>query len=73
MTIQTLILKIEDMSCQACVKSVTNAILQVNGVQDCVVNLDNHQASVTYDDTLTDVKTLQSVVEELGFDVKSVQ
>lgn len=73
MTIQTVVLNIEGMSCQGCVKSVHDAVLQVVGVQDCIVNLDNHTAMISYDDVLTDIQTLRNVVEDAGFDVKNVQ
>lgn len=73
MTIQTVVLNIEGMSCQGCVKSVHDAVLQVVGVQDCIVNLNNNHAIIKYDDTVSDVQTLQKVVEDAGFDVKNVQ
>ena len=43
MTTQTITLNIEGMTCGGCVKSVTNALNQVAGVQSVDVSLDHNK------------------------------
>lgn len=69
MTTQTITLNIEGMTCGGCVKSVTNALNQVTGVQSADVSLANNNATINFDDSQTDVQQLTEAIEDAGFDV----
>lgn len=69
MTTQTITLNIDGMTCGGCVKSVTNALTQVTGVEQANVILEQHTASVVFDDSQTNIHALHQAVEEAGFDI----
>ena len=62
-------IKIEGMSCEACVKSVTRALQGVPGVQKVQVLLEGGQATVTYDPAKAGVADFKHAVERAGYDV----
>lgn len=62
-------LKINGMSCQHCVKTVTAALTEVAGVQRAKVNLRKGEAVVRFDETRTATNVLKSAVTEAGFEV----
>ncbi|TFZ39137.1 copper chaperone [Soehngenia longivitae] len=64
------IISIEGMSCEHCVKAVTNALKEVDGVEDVSVSLEAKNA-VVKGENLDDNK-LKGAVEEAGYDVVSI-
>jgi copper chaperone CopZ len=60
-------LKVEGMTCQGCVRSVTKKLSGVAGVSDAVVDLDAGKATVHYDDSAAKVEDLIAAVEKIGF------
>ena len=62
---KTIELEITGMTCDHCVKAVTNALKAVPGVSDAVVSLEKKQATVTAD--LVDLGALIAAVEEEGY------
>ena len=60
-------LKVEGMTCQGCVRSVTAKLSGLAGVEDAAVNLDAGTASVEYDDARVDTAKLIGAVEQIGF------
>lgn len=69
MTTQTLTLNINGMTCGGCVKSVTNALNQVAGVEQATVSLEQKNAVITFDDSQTTANDLKNAIEDAGFDV----
>ena len=69
MTTQTITLNIQGMTCSGCVKSVTNALNQVAGVQSVDVSLDHNNATINFDDGQVQQSTLKEAIEDAGFDV----
>ncbi|MGI4789304.1 MAG: heavy-metal-associated domain-containing protein [Janthinobacterium lividum] len=65
---QTQILKVQGMSCDACVGHVTKALQELDGVQSAEVTLANEQAVVTYDPARVQVSRMVEVVEEEGYE-----
>jgi copper chaperone CopZ len=57
------------MTCQGCVRSVTNALQHTPGVRQARVSLEQQQASVIFDSTKTDLAALKAAVSAAGFDV----
>jgi copper ion binding protein len=58
------------MSCEHCVKAVTDALNGIKGVKDVKVSLEDKNAQVVFDDELTKLGVLESAIIEEGFQVK---
>ncbi len=62
---KTIELNVTGMTCDHCVRSVTNALKDVPGVDDAVVSLEEKKATVTADEV--DIAKLIEAVEEEGY------
>jgi len=62
-----LILKIEGMHCASCVNSIEQAVSGLSGVEQCRVNLAVRSASVVYDGSRLDERTIIERINEAGF------
>ena len=60
-------LKIEGMTCSHCQMSVKKALLNVNGVKNAEVDLENHSAMIKYKDGKTEVAKLIEAVKNAGY------
>ncbi|QSO50461.1 heavy-metal-associated domain-containing protein [Alicyclobacillus curvatus] len=60
---------VKGMTCGGCVNSVTKALKNVPGVEDTNVDLAGAQATVTFDETKTNLDALKEAVEDAGYDV----
>jgi copper chaperone len=65
---ETVELKVEGMTCQGCVNSVTRTLTGVAGVQKVDVSLADSRARVTYDPAKAGVADLRRAVEGAGFE-----
>lgn len=66
---ETKTLKINGMSCQMCVKHVTQALAGLEGVSDVNVELEPGIAVVTFDPTTTGMAQFEGAVDEAGYQV----
>jgi len=64
-------LKIDGMSCEHCVKTVTNAFEELDGVKKARVNLKRGEAKVTYDSDEINADGLIAAVVEAGYEAKA--
>ena len=62
-------LKIGGMSCQHCVKTVTDALTELEGVQRAKVNLRKGEAVVRFDELCIAPTDLEDAVTEAGFEI----
>jgi len=62
-------LKVEGMSCEHCVKAVTNALAALAGVADISVSLKDGAASFSYDPALASVEAIKAAITDEGFEV----
>ncbi len=62
-------LKISGMSCQHCVKTVTNALTELEGVAGAKVNLRKGEAVVRFNERRITFAHLRDAVTEAGFEV----
>ena len=60
------------MSCQHCVKAVTEALNEVSGVKNIQVFLDSGRVHIEYDHGLFDLKKAQQAIEDQGYDFLGV-
>ena len=56
-----------DMSCQHCVRRVTEAITQLKSVKDVTVSLEEAQASFGYNPQHLNIDTIRQAVEKAGY------
>ena len=68
MSNQTTTLNINGMTCGGCVKSVTNALNQVTGVQQADVSLEQNNAVINFDDSQTNETALKQAIEDAEFE-----
>jgi copper chaperone len=61
-------LKIEGMTCEGCVKSVTRALQGVAGVERVDVSLPEGKAEVTYDPRKAALADFRHAVERAGYE-----
>ena len=61
---------VDGMTCNGCVKSVTNAIRQSPGVADVDVSLGDKRATVTYDPAACTPAQIVAAIVDAGFDAR---
>ena len=67
---KTVTIPVYGMSCEHCVKAVTNTLNVLKGVKDAQVSLEDKNAQVVYEDELTSVSELESAIIEEGYQIK---
>ena len=67
-TLETVLIAIEGMTCQSCVKTITDVMSAKNGVKNINVSLEKNDALIEYDTEVVDVSFLCQSIEEMGFD-----
>ncbi|MFZ7646197.1 copper chaperone CopZ [Bacillus cereus] len=65
----TITLNVQGMTCNHCKMSVTNALTELEGVQNVEAHLQEGTVNVEYDDTKVDVEKMKEVIEDQGYDV----
>ena len=66
------VLKVEGMSCEHCVRAVTEAVGGFTGVSDILVDLKGGTASFNYDPSKTPLENIKAAIIEEGYAVKAV-
>ena len=61
--------KVNGMSCEHCVKTITNSLLSVAGVEKAEVSLSEKNVSVFFDETKADLETLKARIVEEGYEI----
>ena len=67
---ETTVLKVSGMTCGGCVKSVTNVLKALPGVNDTQVSLDRGEARVTFDSTVVDLAILRKAIQDAGYQTR---
>lgn len=62
------VLNVNGMSCAHCVRHVTTALEELDGVSGAVVSLEQNTASVEHDESVTSGQ-LKAAVEDAGYEV----
>lgn len=66
-TLEVKKLKVNGMTCLGCVAGVKNALLNIAGVKQAEVSLENNEAIVEFDPTQTHPEALLAAVTDAGF------
>ena len=61
-------IKIDGMSCQHCVKTVTDAVVDLDGVSQVKVNLKKGEAKIKFEKDRLDLEQLKTAVVTAGFE-----
>jgi copper ion binding protein len=68
---QTARIEVDGMTCNGCVRSVTNAVTRVPGVQKVDVSLAGKSATVEYDPAATSAAQIVAAIAGAGFGAKA--
>ena len=64
------VLKVEGMTCEHCVQTVTEAVGKMSGVEKVDVSLEQKEVTVDFDESQTEMEKISAQIEEAGFEVK---
>jgi copper chaperone len=65
----TTVIPIRGMSCTGCVNSIKNVLEKISGVASVEISLDNAQAIIQHDTSLTNNDAFRTAIEEAGFEI----
>ena len=60
-------LKIEGISCQACVAKIERKLSKTNGVKKALVNISNNMADIDYNESEIKASEITKIIEKLGY------
>ena len=66
------ILKIDGMTCQHCVNTVTETVTMIIGVERVEVNLEEKNAIIEYEESQVQLEKISKQIIEAGFEVEVV-
>ena len=66
---ESIVLKVEGMSCEHCVKAVNNAVTGVSGTKDVSVDLKAGSVSFSFDPEKTPLEKVKEAIIEEGYTV----
>ena len=64
------VLKVEGMTCEHCVQTLTEAVGKMSGVEKVDVSLEQKEVTVDFDESQTEMEKISAQIEEAGFEVK---
>ena len=67
---QKLELKIDGISCQACVAKIERKLSKTNGVGKALVNISNNMADIEYNEKEIKASEIMKIIEKLGYTPK---
>ena len=63
------ILKVEGMTCQHCVDTVTKKVSMITGVTNVMVNIEEKKVSIEFEESKTQLEKISHQIIEAGFEV----
>jgi copper chaperone len=66
------VLRVEGMSCDHCVKTITKAAGELPGIKNVAVDLKGGTVSFMFDPAKTPLKTVEAAITDAGYDVKGL-
>jgi copper chaperone len=63
------ILKVEGMTCQHCIQTVTETIGKMRGVEKVDVNLEQKEVTIDFDELQIKTEAISAQIIEAGFEV----
>ena len=62
-------LKVEGMTCQHCVQTITDALEKIAGINKVAVYLDKKEVQVDYNEEKTNLQEISDKIVEVGFEL----
>jgi copper chaperone len=62
-------LKVEGMTCQHCVQTITEALGKIAGTNNVAVDLDKKEVLVDYNEEETNLQEISDKIVEVGFEL----
>ena len=62
-------LKVEGMTCQHCVQTITDALEKIAGTNKVAVDLDKKEVQVDYNEEKTNLQEISDKIVEVGFEL----
>lgn len=66
---ESMVLRVDGMSCEHCVKAIKNAVSALPGVADVQVDLNAKTVTIDYDPTQSPLDKIKLGIEDQGYDV----
>ena len=63
------LLKVEGMTCQHCVETITEALGTIFGTNKVTVNLSKKEVQIDYNEGETNLKQISDKIVEMGFEL----
>tara|TARA_B100000686_G_scaffold312526_1_gene357141 strand:+ start:765 stop:977 length:213 start_codon:yes stop_codon:yes gene_type:complete len=63
------LIKVEGMTCQHCVQTITRALNKISGLNSIDIILDNKEVNVRFDENETNLQEITKKIVEVGFDL----
>jgi len=64
-----IVLKVEGMTCQHCVQTVTETVGKMTGVEKVEVRLEQKEVTIDFDELQTQTEAICAQIVEAGFEV----
>ena len=65
-------LKVEGMTCQHCVDTVTEQVSMITGVTNVMVSLEEKKVSIEFEESQTQLDKISNQITEAGFEVVNI-
>jgi copper chaperone len=62
-------LKVEGMTCQHCVETITKAVGTIVGTNKVTVDLDKKEVQISYNEEETNLKEISDKIVKIGFEL----
>ena len=63
------LIKVDGMTCQHCVQTITDVVKKIPGLISINVNLDKKEVDVKYDENETSLQVITKKIFEIGFEL----
>ena len=63
------VLKVEGMTCEHCVQTVTEAVGKIKGVEQLDISLEQKEVTIDFDELETQTEAICAQIVEAGFEV----
>lgn len=72
-TIEVAVIDVTGMHCGACIKAVTSALTELEGVENAEVSLEDEKATVTYSSSKVSTDDFKAAIEGKGYGVAKLE
>ena len=63
------VLKVEGMTCQHCIQTVTETVGKIKGVEQVDISLEQKEVTIDFDELRTQTEVISAQIIEAGFEV----